>query len=284
VPLRALFENPTPAGLAARLDQPFMADALGSVLLPIRPGGSKPPFFCIHPAAGLSWCYTPLSRYVPADQPLYGLQARGLDGASQPACSVRDMAAEYIEQIRTVQESGPYHLLGWSFGGIVAHEIAVQLQAEGEQVADLIIMDGYPPQKETEPAPACNAEPESAGDGSIPAGILDWIRQERSGFLDVVSKKELAILGQILQNNVDIMCAHEFRCFDGDLLLIAATEDNPGGASAVSRWEPYVAGEISVSGLPCGHFEMVRPDLLAQAWSQISTWVASHGREMSSVR
>jgi thioesterase domain-containing protein/aryl carrier-like protein len=261
VPLRALFESPTPAGLAARLDQPFMENALGSILLPIRPGGSNPPFFCVHPAAGLSWCYTPLSRYVPADQPLYGLQARGLDGASEPSGSVRDMASEYVKQIRAVQESGPYHLLGWSFGGIVAHEIAVQLQADGQQVAALIIMDGYPPQLEAQPA----------SEESIPAGVLDWVRRERSGFLEVISENELAILGRILQNNVDIMCAHEFRRFDGDLLLIAATEDNPGETAA--RWEPYVAGEISGSGLPCGHFEMMRPDMLDQAWSQISTWL-----------
>jgi amino acid adenylation domain-containing protein len=273
VPLRALFESPTAAGLAARLDQPFMEDALGSILLPIRPGGSNPPFFCIHPAAGLSWCYTPLSRYVPADQPLYGLQARGLDGASQPSCSVRDMASEYVKQIRAVQESGPYHLLGWSFGGIVAHEIAVQLQADGEQVAALIIMDGYPPQQEIKSTPTCHAEPEPAGEDSIPAGILDWIRRERSGFLEVVSKKELAILGRILQNNVEIMCTHEFRRFDGDLLLIAATDDNPGGAPAHARWDPYVSGQISESGLPCGHFEMMSPDMLAQAWGQISTWL-----------
>jgi amino acid adenylation domain-containing protein len=275
VPLRALFESPTAAGLAARLDQPFMDDALGSVLLPIRPGGSNPPFFCIHPAAGLSWCYTPLSRYVPADQPLYGLQARGLDGASQPSCSVRDMASDYVKQIRAVQESGPYHLLGWSFGGIVAHEIAVQLQADGEHVAALIIMDGYPPRPVTEPAPACPAGPETSGEGSIPAGIMDWIRQERSGFLEVISERELAILGRILQNNVEIMCAHELGRFDGDLLLIAASEDNPGDTSAIARWEPYVSGEISGSGLPCGHFEMVRPDMLDQAWSQISAWLVS---------
>jgi thioesterase domain-containing protein/aryl carrier-like protein len=265
VPLRALFESPTPAGLAARLDQPFMENALGSILLPIRPGGSNPPFFCVHPAAGLSWCYTPLSRYVPADQPLYGLQARGLDGASEPSGSVRDMASEYVKQIRAVQESGPYHLLGWSFGGIVAHEIAVQLQADGQQVAALIIMDGYPPQLETQPT----------SEESIPADVMDWVRRERSGFLEVISENELAILGRILQNNVEIMCAHELGRFDGDLLLIAASEDNSGDTSAIARWEPYVSGEISGSGLPCGHFEMVRPDMLDQAWSQISAWLVS---------
>jgi thioesterase domain-containing protein len=287
LPVRAVFETPTPAGLAARLDQPFMRDALGGLLLPIRPAGSRPPLFCVHPAVGLSWSYIPLSRYVPGDQRLYGLQARGLDGASPPARSVREMAAEYVEQIRAVQESGPYHLLGWSFGGIVAHEIAVQLQAGGEQVAALIIMDGYPPHQETGRAPASHeqgqagvpdktgdhADPETSWEDPVSADILNWIRQERSGFLEAISEREVAILGRILQNNVRIMCAHEFRRFDGDLLLIAAAEDNPDSVSAAARWKRYVGGEISESSVPCGHYEMVRPDMLAQAWDGISGWL-----------
>jgi amino acid adenylation domain-containing protein len=287
LPVRAVFETPTPAGLAARLDQPFMRDALGGLLLPIRPDGSEPPLFCVHPAVGLSWSYIPLSRYVPADQRLYGLQARGLDGTTPPARSVREMAAEYAGQIRAVQESGPYHILGWSFGGIVAHEIAVQLQADGEQVAALIIMDGYPPHQETDQASASHeqgqaevpdrsddhAHPETSWDDPVSADILDWIRQERSGFLEAISERELAILGKILQNNVNIMCAHEFRRFDGDLLLIAAAEDNPDSVSAAARWKPYVSGEISESSVPCGHYEMVRPGMLAQAWDGISGWL-----------
>jgi len=163
----------------------------------------------------------------------------------------------------------------------------VQLQADGEQVAALIIMDGYPPHQETDQAPASHeqgqaavpdrsdghADPEASWDDPVSADILDWIRQERSGFLEAISERELAILGKILQNNVKIMCAHEFRRFDGDLLLIAAAEDNPDAVSAAARWKPYVSGEISDSSVPCGHYEMVRPDMLAQAWGGISGWL-----------
>jgi thioesterase domain-containing protein len=264
LPVRAVFETPTPAGLAARLDQPFMRDTLGGVLLPIRPDGSKPPLFCVHPVAGLSWCYIPLSRYVPADQPLYGLQARGLDGTSQPACSLQEMAAEYVEQIRAAQQSGPYHLLGWSFGGLVAHEIAVQLQADGEQVAALIIMDGYPPNQ--------HADPETSGEDPSLADILDRARKN-TDFSVVFSDDELVILERIYQNNMRIGRMHEFRRFDGDLLLIAAAEDNPESAAAAARWEPYVGGEISDSSVPCEHPDMTRPDMLVLAWNEISTWL-----------
>jgi thioesterase domain-containing protein len=276
VPLPALFESPTAAGLAARLDQPFTADALGSVLLPIRPGGSRPPFFCVHPGIGLSWCYTPLSRYVPADQPLYGLQARGLDGVSQPATSVRDMAAEYVKQVRGVQRSGPYHLLGWSFGGIVAHEMAVQLQADGDQVAALIIMDGYPQPRETGPRPARRRrrEPEIAADDEIP----EWMLARRKGLYSAISDEESAIIARIYHHIVRIARAHEFRHFEGDLLLIAAAMSNAEYLSGGARWKPYVSGAIAETSLPCQHLDMARPDMLARVWDEISTWTQTRPR------
>jgi amino acid adenylation domain-containing protein len=262
VPLRALFESPTAAGLAARLDQPFTGDALGGLLLPIRPYGSRPPLFCVHPGIGLSWCYTPLSRYTPADQPLYGLQARGLDGSSKPAPSVRDMAAEYIEQIRSVQGSGPYHLLGWSFGAIAAHEIAVQLQAAGEQVAALVIMDGYPIDKETDQAEA----PE-------PDEIPEWMLTQRKGLYEAISDEEGAIIVRLYHHLVEIARAHEFRNFDGDLLLIAAEGENTESMPTGARWQPYVSGEISETSLPCAHLDMAQPDMLARVWDELSKWV-----------
>jgi thioesterase domain-containing protein/aryl carrier-like protein len=275
VPLRALFESPTPAGLAARLDQPFMDDALGSVLLPIRPGGDRPPLFCIHPGIGLSWCYTPLSRYAPADQPLYGLQARGLDGTSQPAGSVREMAAEYIEQIRGVQESGPYYLLGWSFGGVAAHEIAVQLQADGEQVAALIIMDGYPQDEETDPARSRHgrAEAQSPARDHESSEIPDWMLTQRNGLYAAISDEEGAIIVRLYQHILKIAQAHELGSFEGDLLLIPASGDNAEYISTGARWTPYVSGKIWESSLPCEHLDMAQPDMLAQVWEKISTWM-----------
>jgi thioesterase domain-containing protein/aryl carrier-like protein len=270
VSLRALFESPTPARLAARLDQPFMDDALGSVLLPIRPGGSNPPLFCVHPGIGLSWCYTPLSRYVPADQPLYGLQARGLDGRTQPAPSVQDMAADYVRQIRSVQPSGPYHLLGWSFGGIAAHEIAVQLQADGQEVAALIVMDGYP-----QPAPS----PHGQAQAQIPAEdpesdeIPEWMLTQRHGVYGAISDEEGEIIVRMYYHLVKIMREHKPQIFDGDLLLFAAAGDNAESLPTGSRWRPYIVGEISESSLPCEHLEMARPDMLARLWEEASTWL-----------
>jgi surfactin synthase thioesterase subunit len=121
---------PTVAGLIQQMDLTSVRGALGA-LLPIRATGTRAPIFCLHPAGGVSWCYLPLARHVPPDTPLYGLQSPALDGTADLPGTLRELASSYLRQIRAVQPDGPYHLLGWSFGGLAAHEIAVQLQAAG---------------------------------------------------------------------------------------------------------------------------------------------------------
>jgi thioesterase domain-containing protein len=273
ISVQDLYRAPTVTELINRLDLSSIRDALG-VLFPIRARGSHPPFFCVHPAGGLSWCYLPLAQCVPEDIPLYGLQARGIDGAGQPASSVRDMALDYVGQIRTVQESGPYHLLGWSFGGIVAHEMAAQLRASGEETA-LVIMDALPPRGETGRAPSLDgrSEPEAVGQDPGLADAVDRLRRGNEQMLAGVFDEELANYMRIRENNVRIAPAHEPGIFDGDLLLVVAAEDNSEGLCAAAMWEPYAAGEISESRLQCKHMEMGRPDMLAQTWGHISTWL-----------
>lgn len=138
--VRTLFEAPTVAGLAERLDSDSPATSL-EVLLPLRAEGGKPPLFCVHPATGLGWVYAGLLQHLDQEQPIYALQARGLAGQVEFAESLDDMAADYVAQIRAVQPHGPYHLLGWSSGGAVAHAIAELLRADGEPVRLLAMLD-----------------------------------------------------------------------------------------------------------------------------------------------
>lgn len=110
-----LFEAPTVAGLAERLEMGTSQSAL-DVLLPLRTNGDQPPLFCVHPAGGLSWCYAGLMKSLGSDYPIYGLQARGISEQKGYPQSLDEMAAGYVEHIRTIQPTGPYHLLGWSLG------------------------------------------------------------------------------------------------------------------------------------------------------------------------
>jgi thioesterase domain-containing protein/aryl carrier-like protein len=261
VPVRALFQTPTVAGLIKGLSPSSVRGALGiDLLLPIRVSGSKPPFFCMPPGGGVSWSYMLLARHFPPDYPLYALQDRGLDGTSELACSIRDMAAEYIGQIRAVQGSGPYYLLGWSFGGIVAHEVAVQLQAAGEEVAALIIMDAYPPD-------------EGPWQDRDLADQLEQVRREHGDLLGETSDEELTTVARIFQNNMRNVHAHEFRRFDGNLLLFVAAQGRPAGVLTAAKWEPHISGEIVEISLPCSHTEMVSHDILSRVWTGISMWL-----------
>lgn len=114
-----------------------------SPVVQIQPRGSRPPFFCIHPVSGNVFCYVDLARWLGDDQPFYGLQAPGLDTEQEPYARLEDMAAHYIDALRTTQPAGPYLLGGWSMGGIVAFEMARQLQAHGQEVALLALLDAW---------------------------------------------------------------------------------------------------------------------------------------------
>ncbi len=151
LPLSTLFLTPTIEGLASTLEQETKS-LLWSPLVPIQPAGSKPPFFCVHPIFGVVFPYYELAYCLGFDQPFYGLQPLGLDGEQPPFTRIEDMAAHYIEALRKVQPSGPYYLGGWSFGGLVAFEMAQQLLSSGHQVAQLAILDTLAPVSANKPS------------------------------------------------------------------------------------------------------------------------------------
>ena len=122
-----------------------------SPLVALQPGGSNQPFFCVHPGGGNVLCYVELARHLGPDQPFYAFQSRGLN-SEQPVCTkIEEMATLYIEAMRTVQPVGPYLLGGWSMGGVVAFEMARQLEAQGEMVALLVLIDARAPDHQGEP-------------------------------------------------------------------------------------------------------------------------------------
>jgi amino acid adenylation domain-containing protein len=139
-PLAALFQAPTIEQLAAVLRQEGKSCPVAS-LVAIQPGTSPAPLYCIHGGGGHVLGFMPLVKHLGAGQPVYGLQARGLYGEQPPCTRIEEMAAHYVEEIRAFQPQGPYSLVGFSFGGVVAFEMARQLQAQGQQVALLALLD-----------------------------------------------------------------------------------------------------------------------------------------------
>jgi len=142
LPPVTIYGAPTIATLAALLDQP-VAPELPSLLL-LRSGTEQPPIFIIHGLGGSIMEFFELIKHIRTPHPIYGLQAKGADGASPPLTHIEDMARFHLESIRNVQPRGPYTLIGYSLGGVVAFEMARHLSENGETVALLTMIDSYP--------------------------------------------------------------------------------------------------------------------------------------------
>jgi aspartate racemase len=143
LPLALLVEAPTISGLAGALAG--KRETVWSSLVPLQPKGSRPPLYCFHPIGGNVVGYVDLARRLGEDQPLWGLQAVGLDGKRPRHKSIEEMAEHYAREIRAFQPEGPYYLAGSSFGGMLAFEVAHLLRAMGAEVAFVGMFDTWGP-------------------------------------------------------------------------------------------------------------------------------------------
>ncbi|GLZ41081.1 non-ribosomal peptide synthase/polyketide synthase [Actinokineospora sp. NBRC 105648] len=236
VTVRSVFDAPTPAALALRLHA-AEADPL-AVLLPLRTGGEGTPIFCTHPLGGLGWAYAGLAKHLDDRYPVYALQAAGLDGTAPLPASLAEMAARYLERVREVQPHGPYRLVGWSFGGLVAHEIAVRLQDAGEEVDLLALLDAYP----RDPSLRERSATELLAGVEIPDGLAD------------AGPALLTSATAVFVNNNVLAGRHVPRVYRGDVLFgQAELLDEGESRRAPELWRPHVTGRIEVHPVPATH-------------------------------
>jgi len=277
--LRALFDAPTVAELAAYLASGSISnESAFDRVLPLRKEGSLPPLFCLPAGGGLSWSYAGLMSVLEPEQPIYGLQSSLAETISLPD-SVEQIARDFIQEIRRIQPHGPYHLVGWSFGGLVAHAIACQLQQENEAVPLLALLDSYPSEPGHKPEIVQDQrEPEEREIVPVLAEILrfDMRHMENaelniSGLIEAARRSGhtlgLMDVGQVRRLWQMVLHHDELRRrfspgkFHGELLLFAATEGRAVPQSP-ERWRPYV-NSIEVHELQCHHTEMTDPGPLS---------------------
>lgn len=255
VTVRDLLETPTVEGLARRLDRTGRDDDF-TVLLTLQEGGTRPPLFCVHPGFGLGWSYAALLRRLGPDQPVYGIQARGLLAGEELPSSYDELVIDYLRQIRAVRPHGPYRLLGWSFGGLAAHTVAARLQAAGQEVDFLALLDTVLP----------------SADEVNPELDEQWrlIEQETAAVREVVPdpNRLLRVVGNLLRLRAEFAPER----FDGDVVFVTAAEEPDRTASISAPWLPYVGGRIEEHRVACAHLDMMaaRPaheigDIIAKA-------------------
>ena len=275
VPLATVFQGATVEHLAKILAQYAQAPSHSS-LVAIQPGGNRRPFFLIHPAGGHVFPYVHLAHHLGSDQPSYGLQARGLEEGQEPHSRIEDMAAYYIEALRTVQPWGPYLLGGWSMGGVVALEMAQQFRAQGQRVALLALLDTRIP----------TADEELADEDFDARLLIDFVRYfglslDLRDSLARLPKHELlervlehAKRAGLMPSDIEVsqaqpfieLCKADFRAtqnyvlhhYPGRITLFKAGQELAGTSSDPTLgWSEWAAGGVDVHVVPGNHATMV---------------------------
>jgi polyketide synthase PksJ len=246
-----------------------------SFLVEIQAGKRRDqPFFLVHPIGGHVYCYRDLAEALGPDQPVYGLQARGLDGETEPLADIEEMAVQYINVLRTVQPEGPYHIGGSSFGGMVAFEMAQQLHVMEQEVALLFMIDTPPPG---------NMPPEFKDDAGILAYLFNLIDKnsvvsaehlrrmgtddqrkfilEHGGFAEKENPE--AVLNQvrhllkIYKVHARAMFNYKPRIYPGQFIFFQPNQWSPFNVKNPKQaWGKLSAGGIIIHNIPGDHMTM----------------------------
>ncbi|WP_245687670.1 non-ribosomal peptide synthetase [Rhodococcus phenolicus] len=250
VPVGWLVDARTVDDLARRIDSGVDPDGVAApatdplaVLVPLGTGDPEArPLFCVHPISGLAWCYSGLAAHLDGAS-VYGLQAVGLDPIPG---SIPELAARYVDRIRAVQPDGPYHLLGWSAGGTIAHEMAVQLREAGQRVALLALLDTFTPETMPDVTEPAYGEVE-IDTGGLPDDLVARVRR-RADTAAVTVETGLR--------------HHTPRVHDGAVHLFVAESERRDSAALVAAWSRYTTGDVVDHPLPFAHSDLTVPEAL----------------------
>ncbi|MEV0611564.1 amino acid adenylation domain-containing protein [Polymorphospora rubra] len=277
VTIRDLFQHPVVHKLADRIaaGAGVGASPLDTVL-PLRTGGAAPPLFCVHPISGMSWCYAGLLRHLGAERTVIGLQARQMSRDGFRPGHVEDMAADYAAQIRTIQPHGPYHLLGWSFGGMVAHAVATLLEADGAEVALLGLLDAYPLPDDFVSRPVTARDvlvallggrgrdlPVPGADRPVDVAALVGPLRAEEPVLGLLKHEQAVTVVETTRTNLELRMKYTpARVLRGPIVFFDALR-TPWPLTPAQAWRPYASRPVEVHGIDCEHDDMIRTDPLA---------------------
>ncbi len=245
------------------------------LIVALQPEGTRPACFMVHPPGGIVVCYQALAHRLDADRPFYGIRSRGLHGETELPASLQAMAAEYVAAIRAVQPQGPYHLGGWSMGGIAAYEMAQQLRQQGQSVGLLALLDTTIPYNDANAPYAEDAEQSAREYGlDITLEELDrlgpdeqlpylWEHVRKLGLID--DDTPLPLVQQILDDlkrlfhlHIKLGSDYALRPYPGRLTLFRPTESPVPVQTATDRNWGKLAAEVEVHFVPGLHHSMVK--------------------------
>jgi amino acid adenylation domain-containing protein len=283
-----VFLAPTPRALAVRIEStdPQTGDAApGELVVELAGTDAEPPLFLVHAVGGTVHGYLPLAERLGGRFHVYGIEAAGQVEGSQPAESMEAMAARYVDEIRSVQPDGPYHLGGWSMGGLVAFETAVLLEAVGQQVETVVLLDAPfaipaadPDRNDAELAADYVADAarttglpadELPVRGTPVAEQLQWLAG-RFGEAGAEPDAEL-------QRRFDLFRSHR-RLMDGyrptaavraDAVVVGAARSF--NVSHQAQWPAAFEGRVAQTSFDSDHYGFLRPPLVADVAAYVTS-------------
>lgn len=272
-----VFAAPTPTELAAALGGTSGSGGSPALvpLLTLRSGSapispSNPPLIVVHPAIGLSWSFTSLLPHIGAQRTVYGLQNPALSGAA-PAADLGELAADYVARIREAVPHGPYHLLGWSLGGLIAQEMAVRLQRDGDTVGKLVLLDSYvladhPDRHGAESVRELLGEmgfdtSDLVGEPDLATAVA--VVGSGDGPLADLAPDDLAAIHAAFTSAGPLASTWHPRTFVGDAVFVSARVA-AGGRAARHDWIDRITGRITDVRVDCDHARMLLPDNVSQ--------------------
>ncbi|WP_234783762.1 thioesterase domain-containing protein, partial [Mycolicibacterium celeriflavum] len=283
--VRTLFQAPSVRALGQRLGTED--SAVEVVPLEVLKEGTGVPLCCIHEGSGLSYYYRGLGDYL--DCPIIGINQAPQNGEAEPG-SVREMARNYADRLQAVYPVGPYNLLGWSFGGIVVHELAVELRRRGCVVQRLIVLDAN---STIENVVSDKSEVENhilnqflrTSHIDIPEQsqpltyrqVEELIQQQHEATV-LPPRQFFEFMVQSAHANQLYMRDHVPDVFDGDMIIFRTTQREDEYESSDSQtWRPYVAGDITVHSVDCAHTEMMTTESLTKYGQQLKLAIEALG-------
>jgi acetoacetyl-CoA synthetase len=274
MPGATIYHAQTIADLAFLLEQPALPRF--SRLVQIKAAREQPPIFIVHGLAG-TVPFFELASHLRTAHPVYGLQAKGLDGLEEPSACVEEMAALYLDSIREVQTNGPYVLVGYSFGGLVALEMAQRLTSNREQVALLALVDSYPHLQFLSPGQRLRLVARRAmriqgikqrltraiscmGRGLDRGWHVSRIRER--GF-DRPRIPRLSLehaTSRVKENGYIALSRYQPQYYDGKMMFVKSGSDQYYPDNPVAVWA-HLAAEFEFEVVPGGHLDMVTTDV-----------------------
>jgi len=291
VDLRWVMATPTTAGLASRIDaaasETFRSESTATgleVLFPLR-AGEGPGVFIVHPLMGLAWSYIGLALALDFQGPVVGLQTPALTDEGPLPESIDELAGRYVAEIRSIQPEGPYHLVGWSLGGVIAHAMATILQESGAEVASLVLMDALLDSKLEGFYHALVEAFAPMGVHLTPEEAVDGLRSENarriadlvSANVGPISPEQVRRVFSMAVDSPKQVNNHSPATYRGDLLFLAAAKEREDPDEVVDPWRDVVEGRIVVRMIPSVHNDMVSEDVVAVIAPVLDEWWRAAG-------